>query len=196
MTKPKADIPHLIDPTTRRLAIANLVGVVACAVARGPTLLTKLKIPVADIELNVNAGYVLVFGPRAAAAAAVAIWYLIPRTPVNGVWTRVDKGIVAFLFALLPIVCAFLSLQFFLLFAPPGSCPTFDRWRYLTDIHLEAFKPEYCMGLPAATQESMPWLLNPPVMQGWLQFLLPFVAAAAMIAGWRSWSARCRGSTP
>jgi hypothetical protein len=190
------DVPLLGDLTTRRLAIVNAAGLVACVVARAPTLLTKLKIPVVDVELGLNAGYVLIFGPLAAAVAAAVIAYLIPRTPVKGVWTAVDKGIVGFLFALLPVICAFLSLQFFLLLAPPGTCPTFDRWRYLTDIHLEPFKPEYCMGLPPATQQSMPWLLDPPIVQGWLQVLLPLVAAAVMIAGWRSWSARCRSAAP
>jgi hypothetical protein len=46
------------------------------------------------------------------------------------------------------------------------------------------------MDLPPATQESMPWLLNPPIVQGWVQILLPLVVAAAMIAGWRHWSAK------
>jgi hypothetical protein len=194
--KPKAresnsDIPLLGDPTTRRLAIVNAAGLVACIVSRAPTLLTEAKIPVIDVKLDLNAGYVLIFGPLAAAVAAAVIWYLIPRTPVKGAWTAVDKGIVAFLFALLPVICGFLALQFFLLLAPPGSCPSFDRWHYLTGIHLKAFKPEYCMGLPSATQESMPWLLDPPIVQAWLQVLLPLITAMAMIAGWRSWSGRC-----
>jgi len=75
-------------------------------------LLTEAKIPVIDVKLGLNAGYVLIFGPLAAAVAAAVIWYLIPRTPVKGAWTGVDKGIVAVLFALLPVICAFLSLQF------------------------------------------------------------------------------------
>jgi hypothetical protein len=191
-----SDIPLLGDSTTRRLAIVNAAGLVACVVARAPTLLTEVKIPIIDVKLGLNAGYVLVFGPLAVAVAAAVIWYLIPRTPVKGAWTAVDKGIVGFLFALLPVICAFLSLQFFLLLAPPGTCPTFERWRYLTDIHLEAFKPEYCMGLPSATEDSMPWLLDPPIVQGWLQLLLPLVVAAAMISGWRTWSARCIGPAP
>jgi len=190
------DVPLLGDLTTRRLAIVNAAGLVACVVARAPTLLTKLKIPIIDIELGLNAGYVLVFGPLAVAVAAAVIWYLIPRTPVKGVWTAVDKGIVGFLFALLPVICAFLSLQFFLLLAPPGTCPTFDRWRFITDIRLKAFKPEYCMGLPSAMQDIMPWLLDPPIVQGWLQVVLPLVVAAAMISGWRNWSARCRSPAP
>jgi hypothetical protein len=33
-------------------------------------------------------------------------------------------------------------------------------------------------------------LEKPPIVQGWLQVLLPVVAAAAMTAGWRNWSAK------
>jgi hypothetical protein len=84
------------------------------------------------------------------------------------------------------LAAAFLSLQFFLLLAPNEQCLTFPRWRYLTDWTLSAFKPEYCMSLPSETQERLPWLFNPPIVQAWAQVLLPLIALAFVIRDWRS----------
>jgi hypothetical protein len=179
--------PLLVDATMRRLAIIGAAGIIACIVSRAPTLLQEVKIPVLDVKLGLNAGYVLVFGPLLVFFAAITVWYLTPRTRLGGAWTISDRQIAAFLFVLPVVIAAFLTLQFFLLLAPPGTCPTFDRWRYLTDFHLEAFQPEYCVGLPSETQKSMPWLIDPPILQGWVQVALPALVALVMGATWHTW---------
>jgi hypothetical protein len=186
----RAQIPILTDATLRRLAIIGGAGVVACVVSRAPTILQEIKIPVIDVKLAVNAGYILVLGPLCIFLAVLAVWYATPRTGVTGVWTARDRDIARALFVLPSIAAAFLSLQFFLLLAPPGACTTFKRWRYVTDYHLEAFRPEYCMGLPPETQSRMPWLLEPPIVQGWFQVAAPIAVGVLLIMAWRSWSPR------
>jgi hypothetical protein len=182
--------PLLGDATIRRLAFIDAAGVIACIISRPPTLFSELKIPLIDVKLDLNAGYILVFGPLVIFLAGIVTWYLVPRTPTQRGWTPSDRRVAAVLFGLLPIICAFISLQFFLLLAPPGTCPSFDRWRYLVDFRLSAFKPEYCMGLPSATQERMPWLIEPPIVQAWAQVLFPMGAAVTMLQAWRSWLPR------
>src|SRR5579862_5046928 len=93
-------IPLLVDATVRRLAIIGAAGVIACVVARAPTLLQEFKIPVLDVKLGVNAGYVLVFGPLLIFLAALTVCYLTPRTKLSGSWTILDKRIAAFFFVL------------------------------------------------------------------------------------------------
>src|SRR5438552_6796776 len=70
----------------------------------------------------------------------------------TGHWQRPDVHLARILFSLPALTSAFLSLQFFLLLAPPGECPTFLRWKYLTDFSVKAIKPEYCMGLDTQVQ--------------------------------------------
>jgi hypothetical protein len=184
-----APFPPLRNPFVRWIAIVDAAGVMSCIISRAPTLLHEIELPVLG-KIPLNAGYLLVGGPLAILLAAALFWYLASRAPAGGTWTAADIRVSAVLFAF-PVLCAaFLSLQFFLLLAPPGACPSFDRWRYLTDFALGAFQPEYCMGLPQETQRGMPWLLEPPILQGWLQLLLPVGTALLMRAAWRAWAPR------
>jgi hypothetical protein len=83
------------------------------------------------------------------------------------------------------LAAAFISLQFFLLFAPKGECNTFPRLSLLTDWQLKAFQPEYCMSLSAETQAQMPYLLSPPALNAWAQVILPLIAVWLAVADWR-----------
>jgi hypothetical protein len=167
----------------RYFGILSLCSLAACVIVRAPTIFEEGQIPVIDVKLKLNAGYILVFGPLLIVCAIAAITYLCrddrPR--------RANEGAVAGILArAIPcLAAAYLSLQFFLLFAPKGQCNTFPRWDYLTGWQLSAFQPEYCMSLPAETQERMPWLFDPPFVQAWAQVLLPLIALGLAIRDWQ-----------
>lgn len=176
------DEPDRKDLKRRDFLILSLCCIAACAIARAPSVLEKIKVPLIDLELKLNAGYFLVLGPLLIVVAILAVHLLREDTAR----TRGKKDVKNALFrAIPPLGAAFLSLQFFLLLAPKGECNTFHRSRLLLE-WLQAFKPEYCMSLPAETQERMPWLLEPPILQAWAQVLLPLIALALVIRDWRS----------
>ncbi len=155
-------------------------------IVRAPSVVDEITVPLIDLKLKLNAGYILVLGPLLIVLAILAIPFLREDTPQ----TRGKKNLANGLFrAIPPAGAAFLSLQFFLLLAPRGECNTFHRSRFLLE-WLQAFKPEYCMYLPAETQEHMPWLFDPPIVQAWTQILLPVVALALVIRDWRDLAAQ------
>ena len=166
----------------RYFAYLSLCSIAACVVVRAPTIFEEGQIPVIDLKLKLNAGYLLLFGPFLIVCAIAAITYGRAKR-----LQRTNEGTFAGILArAIPcLATAYLSLQFFLLLAPNGQCNTFPRWRYLTDWKLSAFKPEYCMSLPVDTQERMPWLFDPPVAQAWAQLLLPLIAVGLVIRDWR-----------
>jgi hypothetical protein len=168
----------------RYFAYLSLCSIAACVIVRAPTIFEEGQIPVIDLKLKLNAGYILVFGPLLIVCTIAAITYLGRDNRPDRTKESASAGVLAR--AIPCLAAAYLSLQFFLLFAPNGQCPTFPRWRYLTDWTLSAFKPEYCMSLPAETQERMPWLFGPPIVQAWVQVLLPLIALGLVIRDWRS----------
>jgi hypothetical protein len=191
--KPKGRAPILSNPGVRRFVVVGGAGVLGCVIARAPTILDKLTVPVLNVDLAPNAGYVLIFGP---VLLLVGIFWASYGASDQGAsrnhWGKLDWALAGFLFALPFLSVAFLALQFFLLLAPKGECLTFDRLRYLTDTSLNAFQPEYCMGLPAETQARLPWIIQPPILWGWVQMLVPLIALALTAWGWRRWSRQGR----
>jgi len=174
----------LSDQLLRRFLFVGVIGVLGCTIARAPSMLGKLSVPVIGLELNLNAGYFLVFGPMLLLLGI--LWASAARPSIQH---RSATGLTAAaVTTVLPVLSsAFLALQFFLLLAPKGECVQFDRWRYLTDLNLSAFQPEYCMNLAEGTQRSMPWLLNPPILQGWLQIFIPLIGAVSTGFAIRKW---------
>lgn len=170
------------DSKRRDFLILSLCCIAACVMVRAPSVLDEITVPLIDLKLKLNAGYLLVFGPLLIVLAILAIHFLRE----DSLRTRGKKNFKNGLFrAIPPFGAAFLSLQFFLLLAPKGECNTFQRSRLLLD-WLHAFKPEYCMYLSAETQEHMPWLFEPPILQAWMQILLPMIALAVVIKDWRA----------
>lgn len=170
------------DPKRRDFFVLSLCCIAACAIVRAPSVLDEITVPLIDLKLKLNAGYVLVFGPLLIVLAILAIHFLREDTSR----TRGKKDLKNGLFrAMPPLGAAFLSLQFFLLLAPKGECNTFQRSRFLFE-RLHAFQPEYCMYLPAETQEHMPWLFDPPILQAWMQIILPIIALAVVVKDWRT----------
>jgi hypothetical protein len=172
----------LSDWTLRRFAIVGAVGILGCMIARAPTLLGKVN--VAGIDLNLNAGYVLVLGPLLLLIGIVWAASGVSRPfRISG-----KSGLAPGVIMTVPVLSAgFIVLQFFLLLAPKGECLTFDRWRYLFDFSLRAFQPEYCMGASDEVQRSLPWLLNPPIVQGWMQLAFPIVGAVITSRAVQRW---------
>lgn len=170
------------DPKRRDFLILSLCCIAACAIVRAPSVLDEITIPLIDLKLKLNAGYVLVFGPLLIVLVILAIHFLREDTTRTRGKKDLKNGIFR---AIPPVGAAFLSLQFFLLLAPMGECNTFQRSRLLLE-WLHAFKLEYCMYLSAETQEHMPWLFEPPMLQAWMQILLPMVALAVVIKDWRT----------
>lgn len=158
-------------------------ALVACVVARAPSIFEEGKIPLIDLKLKLNAGWILMFGPLLIVGVIIAITYIhrtsnLPTTgerPIAGIATRAIPCLAA----------AFLSLQFFLLFAPKGECNTFPRLSLLTAWQVKAFQPEYCMSLSAETQAQMPYLISPPALNAWIQVILPLIAICLAVADWR-----------
>jgi hypothetical protein len=181
--------PILSDAALRRFAVVGGAGVIGCVIARAPTILDKFTVPVLKVDLAANAGYVLVFGPLLLLAGVFwATYGASDHRLSHRHWEKLDWAFAGFLFVLPVLSITFLALQFFLLLAPKGECVTFDRLRYLTDPTLHAFQPEYCMSLPTETQGHLPWIIQPPVLWGWLQVLVPLLALALTAWGWRRWS--------
>lgn len=180
--------PISSDPVLRKFAIVGGCGFLGCLIARAPTILDKYTIPVFHVDLALNAGYVLIFGPLVLLAGVFWAAYGVGDHNVSRVhWRSLDWTLAGLVFLLAFITAAFLAFQFFLLLAPKGECLTFDRWRYLTDLRLHAFAPEYCMGLPAETQAHLPWIIQPPMLWGWLQVFVPLIVLALTGWGWRRW---------
>jgi hypothetical protein len=50
-------------------------SIVACVVVRAPSIFEEGKIPLIDLKLKLNAGWILVFGPLLIACAIAAITY-------------------------------------------------------------------------------------------------------------------------
>jgi DNA-binding winged helix-turn-helix (wHTH) protein len=165
--------PILSDTTLRYLAIVDALALVGCVFARAPS------------ELSINAGYILVFGPMLLLLASA--WVAVRGHRATGRWQRADLHLARILFSLPAVTSAFLALQFFLLLAPPGECPTFLRWKYLTDFSIKAVKPEYCMGLDAQVQAHGPWLISPVILQAWFQVFAPIVTAVLCFRAFRAW---------
>jgi DNA-binding winged helix-turn-helix (wHTH) protein len=165
--------PVLSDTTLRYLGIVDVLALVGCVFARTPS------------ALSINAGYVLVFGPILLFLASA--WVAFRGHRAAGRWRQADLHLARILFSLPALTSAFLALQFFLLLAPPGECPTFLRWRYLTDFSVQAVKPEYCMGLDPQVQAHGPWLWSPVILQAWLQVLLPIATAILCFRAFRAW---------
>jgi hypothetical protein len=185
--------PFLSNKILRRLAIIDAFGLIGCVVSRAPTLMDKLKIPVVDVTLSVNAGYLVIFGPGLLFLAVVWIAYAVRhRSPSEAVGYSDDLMLPGITFALPALTAAFLALQFFLLLAPPGECPTFARWRYLFDFSIREFKPEYCMGTDAATQAHIPWLMTPVIAQAWGQVIFPLATAVLSVQAFRLWRMKAR----
>lgn len=172
-----------LSKSSRYFAYLSLCSIAACVVVRAPTIFEEGQIPVIDLKLKLNAGYILVFGPLIIVCAIAAITYLTQESRPGRTNAGASRGLLVR--AIPCLAAAFLSLQFFLLLAPKAQCSTFPRWRYLTDWTLSAFKPEYCMTLSAETQERMPWLFDPPVAQAWAQVVLPMIALGLVIRDWR-----------
>ena len=94
------------DPKRRDFLILSLACIAACAIVRAPSVLDEITVPLIDLKLKLNAGYVLVFGPLLIMLAILAIHFLredIPRT-------RGKKDLKNGLFrAIPPLGAAFLS---------------------------------------------------------------------------------------
>ena len=165
--------PVLSDTTLRYLAIVDALALVGCVFARAPS------------ELSINAAYILAFGPMLLLLASA--WVAVRGHRATGHWQRADLHLARILFSLPTLTSVFLALQFFLLLAPPGECPTFLRWKYLTDFSIEGFKPEYCMGLDTQVQAHGPWLMSPVILQAWFQVLAPVATAVLCFRAFRAW---------
>jgi hypothetical protein len=168
----------------RHFLYLSACSIVARVVVRAPSIFEEGKIPLIDLKLKLNAGWILVFGPLLIVCAIAAISYLHRTADLSATGEPPIAGIVAR--AIPCLAAAFISLQFFLLFAPKGQCNTFSRLSLLTDWQLKAFQPEYCMTLSAETQAQMPYLLNPPALNAWAQVILPLITVWLAVADWRS----------
>jgi hypothetical protein len=190
--KPSSSNDHIFsDPTLRRFAIVGGIGLIGCVIARAPTIMGKYTVPGLGLELSLNAGYVLMLGPLLLFGGTIwAAYGAGSSSPRRRRLNRFDRFLAAVLFILPFLTAALLAAQFFLLLAPKGECLTFDRLRYLTDISYRAFQPEYCMGVSDEARQGQPWLLQPPIIQGWLQVLLPLAIVAVTARAWQRWRPR------
>jgi hypothetical protein len=180
----------LSDAAVRRFAIVGGIGLLGCVVARAPTLIGRFAVPKLGLDVSLNAGYVLIFGPLMLCVGALwAAYGITAPQRAYQLRTRPHRLLAAVLFVFPAATAAFLTFQFFLLLAPEGKCLTFDRLRYLTDLTLQAFQPEYCMGVSSEAKQGQPWLLQPPILEGWVQVLLPLITLAVTVWAWHQWTA-------
>lgn len=176
--------PNAESAKPRRYCLyLSACALVACVVVRAPSIFDEGKIPLIDLKLKLNAGWILMFGPLLIVCAIVAITYFHRTKDPSTISERPVGDIVAR--AIPCLAAAFLSLQFFLLLAPRRECNTFPRLSLLSAWHLKAFQPEYCMSLSVETQAQMPYLLSPPALNAWAQVILPMIAVLLVVADWR-----------
>jgi hypothetical protein len=56
------DDPDRKDPKRRDFLILSLCCIAACVIVRAPSVLDQITIPLIDLKLKLNAGYILVSG--------------------------------------------------------------------------------------------------------------------------------------
>jgi hypothetical protein len=64
--------PHKESESNKYFAYLSLCSIAACVVVRAPTIFDEGQIPIIDLKLKLNAGYILVFGPLLIVCAIAA----------------------------------------------------------------------------------------------------------------------------
>ncbi len=146
---------------------AAFASLAAAAVSRSPTLMQNGKL--FGLELSLNVGYVVLFGPP-----VIFLFYVFADRGIRAPAERIDDHSLGWLFAvvvLLPAVIAgFLVVQYLRELRPALQCNNPSAFRALWGS--EPFQPTYCVGDDPELQVLMPHLFDPPWIWSLLQVAL------------------------
>jgi hypothetical protein len=185
-------------------SIVAILGFVFGTISRAPTILAGFS--KFGIDLAINVGHIVVFGPLVLLVGIVWVRILIERVREDSellrpIGSRVlrGKGIGLGPFMLPGLAMLFLWVQFVQEFAPPekttptsiGSCDTFEPWKQmLFDWKLETTKYRYCFGGIDDQQEHMPEIFPP--YQTWVWLAVALLGTWLCTQNWWRWTAAQR----
>lgn len=159
-----------------RFRWASYLALIAAAIARAPTMIENGK--VFGLEVGLNAGYVVIFGPL-----VLLGFYLDTLRAVNGaerVEDRATGPVFAVIVAFPALVAGFLAFQYFLLLRPEGGCGGLvHSAQFGTGV---GYKPVYCIGQGDDWQDALPHVVDPPILLALLQIIAPALCAFCAFA--------------
>ncbi|SEI19937.1 hypothetical protein SAMN05216228_105211 [Rhizobium tibeticum] len=182
----------LEDPVVR-LALITLAGLVlALWIARAPTSFNgKLPLIGDYVPLKLNAVHFIIFGPLLTSLVAGALWFQAAR-PVQVHSDKLQSGdagrdAIALLvvFALVVLVSAALSLQYFLTLAPAEMCPTRPHYDFLWTNVPGPTRITHCMSGTEEINMEAPYYFEPQILQSWGHVLWPVLTTCLLIGTWR-----------
>lgn len=196
MSKTSAEDPgtFLKDPVVR-LALMTLAGLVlALWIARAPTSFTGELPLIGDyVPLKLNAVHFVIFGPLLASLVAGALWFQAAR-PRQEHSAKLQFGnagrdaiALVVVFALIVLVSAALSLQYFLILAPAEMCPTRPHYDFLWTNVPGPTLITHCMSGTEEINMETPYYFEPQILQSWRHVLWPVLTTYLLIGTWRSW---------
>lgn len=184
----------LRDPIVR-LALLTLAGLaLALWIARAPTSYTGELPLIGDyVPLKLNAVYFIIFGPMIASLVAGVLWFQAAR-PAQVQSDRVGSGTAGrdaialqILFALIVLVSAALSLQYFITLAPAELCQTRPNYNFLWSNLQGPTRITHCMSGTEEINKETPYYFEPQILQSWGHVLWPILTAYLLVRTWRSW---------
>jgi len=177
-------------------AFILLILIVGLWAARAPTSVTGKFSD--NIPIELNAVYLVLFGPIAAMVCAAGIWIAVAnqnperKTPMLLANRRSEKTLVAVIFVAIVVLSVVLSLQYFLILAPAKLCPTRPHFDFLWTNVPGPEKIIHCMSETDDANAHSPYYFEPQIVQSWGQILWPLLTLGFLMGAWRAWT---RGET-
>lgn len=184
----------LKDPVIR-LALITLAGLLlALWIARAPTSYTG-KLPLIDdyVPLKLNAVYFIIIGPIVTCLVAGALWFQASRPrqvhPDKLLSRNADRNAFALLifFALIVLLSAALSLQYFLILAPTELCATRPHYDFLWTNLQGPTRITHCMSGTKEINDEAPYYFEPQIVQSWGHVIWPILTGCLLAGTWLSW---------
>lgn len=167
--------------------IVDLVSFFLCLISRAPTTFGKLGFY--GLELKLNVGYIIVFGPVLLMILVLwRLWISVDlsrdryRIGENNAQSTKLESIVIYIIYILPgLACFFLLVQFVFKTTalPSTNCDRFNHLRLFWDFSLLNFRGwtkiygwrfAYCFGVSAEENKLMPYVFPP--IQTWAYVLI------------------------
>ncbi|OLP53036.1 hypothetical protein BJF92_18545 [Rhizobium rhizosphaerae] len=190
MTTSVAQTPEKAkDPIFRSAAIGVALLLIACVASRAPTQFDgKLPFVGQFVPFQLNAVYLIVFGPIAATLLAAYFWYQTTARPIQSA-ERPSREIVRLggLFLGITILTFFLSAQYFIELAPEALCATRPHYDFLWTSTPGVNQIFHCMSGTQALNKGSPYYIEPQIVQSWGHVFWPVLTGYFLYRAWRRW---------
>jgi hypothetical protein len=161
--------------------------------ARAPNSVTG-KLPfVGDFPIEMNAVYFVIFGPIVGMICAAGTWMVIAnrspdrRAPMLLPDRRNERTLMAVAFSLIVVLSVILSMQYFLILAPKGLCPTRPHFDFLWTNFKGLEQIWHCMSETDAMNAHSPYYFEPQIAQAWGHVLWPILTCYFLSRAWLAW---------